>query len=136
MEVLISQNPWTTSIAKLCDQAETQSSKWRRKSYCFSIATAVYVFLVVAFVLSPYAHRNGEDVKWAIARLSVLILIAAVLLAVSRVSWNHANVWLGRAGTLEDLVLALRLIGQVPGSNELPPCGADSQSTVLRQEFG
>jgi hypothetical protein len=71
------------------------------------------------FALS-LSTSTDADVKWAIARLGTLVLLVALLFFATRSIWNYANVWLGRAGTLEDLILALRLLGKSPPSTELP----------------
>jgi hypothetical protein len=68
---------------------------------------------IAIFALSAEAYSN-LDVKWAVARLSALFLLAALVLFMSVTVWNYSNVLLGRAGTLEDLMLALRLIGKAP----------------------
>lgn len=48
--------------------------------------------------------------------LSQLVIPAAFLIFISRITWDYSNVWLGRAGTLEDLALALKLMGIDPAA--------------------
>ncbi len=56
--------------------------------------------------------------------------MAALLLFFSRVVWNYSNVWLGRAGTLEDLALALQLLGVDPQNPKR--LSSDESEVLLR----
>jgi hypothetical protein len=96
------------------------AARWRIAAICFAVF-AVVMFIVVGIwaILCerPFAERATADtpsVAWAVARVSVGMLLAALVLFLSRVVWNYSNVWLGRAGTLEDLTLALKLLGVTP----------------------
>jgi hypothetical protein len=112
-------NPWTISIAALQQHAERQAKRVRLCASILGILTILAAGFVAWFSLSSRAYEHVR-LEWAIARLSTLVLLVAALLLSSRIVWNFSNVWLGRAGTLEDLVLALRLIGKRPADSELP----------------
>lgn len=112
------RNPWTISVADLQQDAECRANRFRAAALVVALLTVLWVLLVAVFSLFPLAY-SGVDIKWAIARLSALVLLAALLLLASRIAWNYSNVWLGRAGTLEDLILALRLIGKSPSDTEI-----------------
>jgi hypothetical protein len=115
----LTPNPWTVTIAQLYQHAERRARFFRSLALglvALTLAGAIYAFW---FALAPSAYEH-VDIKWAIARLSALVLLVALLLFATRSTWNYSNVWLGRAGTLEDLILALRLLGKSPPSTELP----------------
>jgi hypothetical protein len=126
-----SENPWTISMAKLQQHAEDRAKGFRVAALLLAGLTLLAVVFVAAFALSSRAYSN-VDVTWAIARLSALVLLVALLLLASRIAWNYSNVWLGRAGTLEDLILALRLIGKCPADTELTGC--DGKVSTLLSE--
>jgi hypothetical protein len=115
----LSRNPWTISIADLQQHAECRANRYRTAALALALLTLAGMVGVAVSALLPLAYSN-VDVKWAIARLSALVLLTALLLLASRIAWNYSNVWLGRAGTLEDLILALRLIGKSPTDTEVP----------------
>jgi hypothetical protein len=117
-EAALIPNPWTVSLADLQKEAERVAKRYRDAAFALAVLTLVGVLGVAVFALLPWAYSE-VDVKWAIARLSALVLLAALLLLASRMAWNYSNVWLGRAGTLEDLILALRLIGKRPAPTEV-----------------
>jgi hypothetical protein len=111
----MSHNPWSVSIAKLQRHAESWAFWLRIGALILSFVTLA-VFLATFLVC--YRTDAPADTTWAIARLSGLALAGAFLLFLSRTVWNYSNVWLGRAGALEDLILALRLLDLEPDHSE------------------
>jgi hypothetical protein len=125
----MAHNPWTISLAALQRHAECWANGLRMAALLLALLTVMWVLYLAMFVLFADAYVHA-DVGWSIARLAVLILLATLLLFISRTVWNFSNVWLGRAGTLEDLILALRLIGKGPADQEVPQ---GQLSTLLSQ---
>jgi hypothetical protein len=105
------------AISWLRCHSEGMARRLRLMAIGFALI-AVVLLLVLGILAIFYEHlfyerqaANTSSVAWAVARVSVGILVATLMLLFSRVVWNYSNVWLGRAGTLEDLILALKLLG-------------------------
>ena len=113
----MSHNPWSCSIAELHGHAERWARRLRWGAVILSGVTSA-AFLAIALFVFCYPTVAPESLPWAIARLSGLALVGAFLLFLTRIVWNYSNVWLGRAGTLEDLTLALRLLDLEPDDSE------------------
>jgi hypothetical protein len=97
-------------IMKLQRHAENQATCWR--NWALVPAFLSVSFLFAAAIVSWFYVPNKEGVVWGVVSLSMLVIAALVLIFISKILWDNSNVWLGRAGTLEDLVLALKLIGK------------------------
>jgi hypothetical protein len=78
------------------------------------LAIPAFICLLIVALLPLFPSFRQQDVTWAIVILSELVIPAAFLIFISRLTWDYSNVWLGRAGTLEDLGLALKLMGFDP----------------------
>jgi hypothetical protein len=124
------------AISELRCHSEGMAVRWRIAAICFAVI-AVVMFIVVGiwaiFFERPFDERATASVAWAVARVSVGILLAALVLFFSRVVWSYSNVWLGRAGTLEDLTLALKLLGVTP--SEKLGSGQSAQLRDIAESF-
>src|SRR5262245_24294684 len=98
------------AIRDLKDHAEHNAERLRYAAITLA-SIALLGFLAIGAFAGYYEPQSREAITWAIVRLSAWLTKAALLLFFSRVIWNYSNVWLGRAGTLEDLALALKLLG-------------------------
>jgi hypothetical protein len=119
------------NIDHLRQDAEWEAKYWRRCSFAVTIATLGYIILVCILVLTAIPWMTTpqqQDITPAIIKCSALLILAAFLILVSRIVWNYSNVWLGRAGTLEDLGLALRLLN-IELAN--PPALSDADAQRL-----
>jgi hypothetical protein len=114
---VMSHNPWSLSIAELHRHAELWA-RWLRIGALILGLITLAAFLALALFVFYHETVAPESIPWAIARLSGLALVGAFLLFLTRTVWNYSNVWLGRAGTLEDLTLALRLLDLEPDDSE------------------
>lgn len=94
------------SIPKLREHAENQARLLRYTAIGLGVLSLALLVAIVVFVLS-YEPTSEVTLSWGITRLAAAVAVAALLLLASRIVWNYSNVWLGRAGTLEDLWLAL-----------------------------
>jgi hypothetical protein len=124
--------PRMFGIMALHADAECEARLWRRRA---SLPGTASVILVVLAVVAPWLRpsdrpMDAADLGLEVLKVSVLLVAALVALFAARTVWNTSNVWLGRAGTLEDLALALKLIGKpmdyprddaTPGSNACKP---------------
>jgi hypothetical protein len=100
------------NIEVLREHAEEQAKCWRIRAV---IPAAVASVPLLTAAIAPWCVVLEEkSLTLIIVKLSVLLVLAAFLMLFSRILWNYSNVWLGRAGTLEDLGLALKLIGKPP----------------------
>lgn len=108
----MSCNQW--NIESLQKRSERMAGHMR----CAAIVIALpaFICLLIVAVLPLFPSFRRLDITWAIVILSELVIPAAFLIFVSRITWDYSNVWLGRAGMLEDLGLALRLMGIDPAA--------------------
>ena len=128
----MSHNPWSLSIAQLHRHAELWA-RWLRLGALILGTVTFSAFLGIALFVLRYESVAPESIPWAIARLSGLSLVGAFLLFLTRTVWNYSNVWLGRAGTLEDLTLAIRLLDVEPDDSEFAdPKSAQRKMLVKR----
>jgi hypothetical protein len=119
------RNCW--NIETLQEHAEEQAKFWRRRAVVPAIVAGAPLFITA---IMPWFIEPGEkSIAWMMAKLSTLLILAAFLILLSRILWNYSNVWLGRAGMLEDLGLALKLIGK-PRTGDTPLTEKDAQSLV------
>src|SRR5258708_2174616 len=110
------------TVPALRDHAETWARRLRYGALGLAGLTLIPDFIVWALALR-YEPRTELALSWGIATLSAAAAVTALLLFASRTVWNFSNVWLGRAGTLEDLSLALGLMGVDPSVQQKLPDG-------------
>jgi hypothetical protein len=113
-----SKDRW--NIEKLQDHAEKEAKRWRRRSLV--PATVASVPILIATIIAWSCNISLA----MLVKVSTLPISSAFLILLSRILWNYSNVWLGRAGMLEDLCLTLKLIGKPP-TGETPLNDADAQ---------
>jgi hypothetical protein len=89
-----------------------------------------FVVLMIMAALPLFVGFRRLEVPWALLITAGLFVPAVFLLIVSRMAWNYSNVWLGRAGTLEDLGLALKLMGIDPAAPR--PLSSEESQQLLR----
>ena len=94
------------------------------------LAVPAFVCLLFVAVLPLCESFRRLEVTWAIVILSQLVIPAAFLIFISRITWDYSNVWLGRAGTLEDLALALKLMGIDPAALQKALSSEDTQKLL------
>src|SRR5262245_9006845 len=88
------------NIETLQQHAEDQAKCWRRRALVPAIVACAP--LLIAAIMSWFIVPEDKSIPWMIGKLSVLLILAAVLILLARILWNYSNVWLGRAGMLED----------------------------------
>jgi hypothetical protein len=90
-------------------------------------------FISIVGYATRYEPASELSLKWSIAKLSAGVVVSALLLLVTRVVWNCSNIWVGRSATLEDLLIALHIIGVDPESlNGLGEGDHDKSIQLLR----
>jgi hypothetical protein len=127
---------WT--ITRLQAHAEAQAHAWRLVSMAFTIAMVMYVVYMGYCVLKdlPWVPTpSTADSTPALVKLSVVVIFAALLILISRILWNYANVWLGRAGTLEDLCLALTFLSIDPTAPRALSASETQQLVMIAETF-
>jgi hypothetical protein len=93
--------------------SEKQARRHRYAAMC--LASIAFVMFIVILYGPPPSNPASNDAQWIVAvKISAGVVVPALFLFFSRVVWDYSNVWLGRAGTLEDLTLALKLLGVTP----------------------
>jgi hypothetical protein len=85
------------AISRLRCHSEWMAWLLRLLAIGFALIAVVLLLGVEIFAIL-YEAANTSSVAWAVTRVSVGILVAALMLFFSRVVWNYSNVWLGRAG--------------------------------------
>lgn len=130
-------------VMALHGHAEAEAARWRRRA---ALPAALSMVALALAALAPWLGARDRPPDTAglaveVLKVSVLLVVAVIALFAARMVWNTATVWLGRAGTLEDLALALKLIGKpmdypgdlrVPGTNAFQPFG--SQDALSRED--
>jgi hypothetical protein len=113
----------TQLISDLHAHAGDEAKRLRTWALALTVLAAIS-FLAAGVVAFRMDDPGEKLLAWAIAKVSVLVVAAAALVFLSRTVWNFSNVWLGRAGTLEDLALALNLLGVTRGGEQRVPSAA------------
>ena len=90
-------------IKKARDDAEKTEARWWRGCAAAPAAVGGVVLVVAAVLPLGDGARQQREPGLDDLRLAALLITAALLILPSRILWNYSIVWLGRAGTLEDL---------------------------------
>jgi hypothetical protein len=127
------------TIKNLCEDADESARRLRGRAFVLLALALMFDLAGVGWAVIRGAPGGQVELTWVIAVLSALSVLTALLLFAARTAWNFSNVWLGRAGTLEDLRLILRLLGVAEGTTLGVPVSTFKQATeaflLLRREF-
>lgn len=109
-------NIWTIDYIRAISDLQSHARyQVRRLRYLtITLAGIALLTLLGISIHASYSTPAPQDLPWVTVKLSGWVLIAALLLFFSRITWNYSNVWLGREGMLEDFALALKLLGIGP----------------------